>query len=123
MQTKVTWSDDLASAIFYAQEGFPVNTSLEFWSQINVDPNDQEFRNLQRFDGFKQTFLKPDGSIYKTGEILKQPAVAKTLRLIAEKGVDEFYKGSILPKRLPPIYKLTVVYLPLRTLPNTMQIG
>ncbi len=95
MQTKVTWSDDLASAIFYAQEGFPVNTSLEFWSQINVDPNDQEFRNLQRFDGFKQTFLKPDGSIYKTGEILKQPAVAKTLRLIAEKGVDEFYKGSI----------------------------
>src|SRR5574344_914197 len=95
MNYKISWSDNLQSAVLYAEKGFPVNTSLEYWLQVNVDPNDQEFRDLQRFDGFKKTFLKKDGTPYKTGEILKQPEIANTLKLISEKGVDEFYKGSI----------------------------
>src|SRR6186997_1650683 len=37
--------------------------------------------------------MKPDGSRYAAGEILKQPALAATLRAVAEQGTDYMYKG------------------------------
>ncbi len=39
-------------------------------------------------------FYKPDGSIYKQGEILKQKDLAKTLKLISRKGAAGFYEGT-----------------------------
>jgi gamma-glutamyltranspeptidase/glutathione hydrolase len=39
------------------------------------------------------TFTKADGSAYKAGEVWKQPDLASTLELIAQKGADAFYKG------------------------------
>jgi gamma-glutamyltranspeptidase/glutathione hydrolase len=40
------------------------------------------------------TFTKPDGSAYKAGDVWKQPDLAATLELIAQKGPDAFYKGA-----------------------------
>lgn len=40
-------------------------------------------------------FLKPDGSAWQVGDILRQEDLAKTLTLIAKKGNDVFYKGQI----------------------------
>lgn len=91
----LAWHALFDSAIMYAQEGFPITPSLARWQAINTDPNDQEFRHLQRFHGFKNMYLKPDGRPYQVGEILKLPQLAKTYKLIAEKGADEFYKGSL----------------------------
>ncbi|GGI54007.1 gamma-glutamyltranspeptidase [Oxalicibacterium solurbis] len=98
MGSKVKWPQLLDSAIGYAENGFAVTPSLEKWSNINVNPADQEFRNLQRFDGFKHTYLKPDGSIYHVGEVLKQPELAGTLRTIASDGAKAFYQGAIAKK-------------------------
>ncbi|GGB97729.1 gamma-glutamyltranspeptidase [Oxalicibacterium flavum] len=98
MGGKVGWSQLLDSAIGYAQDGFAVTPSLAKWSKINVDPADQEFRNLQRFDGFRQTYLKPDGGAYQVGEVLRQPALASTLRTIAKDGAKAFYDGPIAQK-------------------------
>ena len=92
------WNQLLGSAIFYARNGFPVTPSLERWQTINVDPTNNEFRNLQRFDGFRNTYLKPDGSAYKVGEIMRLPELSNTLNLIATKGAKEFYTGSIAKK-------------------------
>lgn len=92
------WNKLFDNAIFYAEKGFPVTPSLERWEQINVDPTNNEFRNLQRFDGFRQTYLKPDGSAYKVGEIMKLPELGNTLKLISKKGAKEFYTGSIAKK-------------------------
>lgn len=89
------WKQLFDSAIFYAGTGFPVSTSLERWGQINTDPNDSEFRNMQRFEGFRKTYLKPDGSPYKVGEVMKLPDLAKSLQLIAKDGSQVFYRGEI----------------------------
>ncbi len=99
------WKALFDSAILYSQDGFPVTPSLARWQAINVDPTDSEFRNLQRFSGFRQTYLKPDGSPYKVGEIMKLPQLANTYKLIAEKGANEFYRGSIAKKIVADLQK------------------
>lgn len=99
------WKDLFNSAILYAQDGFPVTTSLHRWQEINVDPKDSEFRNMQRFDGFRQMYLKPDGSAYKVGEVMKLPQLANTYKLIAKDGAEVFYRGSIAKKIVADLQK------------------
>lgn len=95
MSSNLKWKSLFASAIEYAKNGFPVSHSLAYWSDVNVNPNDNEFRNLQRFGEFKNTYLKADGSPYAVGEILKQPKLEKSISKIANLGAKEFYQGSI----------------------------
>jgi len=45
--------------------------------------------------GSRAIYLKDDGSPYGIGETIVNRDYANTLRLIAEGGVDEFYRGSI----------------------------
>jgi gamma-glutamyltranspeptidase/glutathione hydrolase len=45
--------------------------------------------------GFQQTFIEDDGSTYDTGDVLKQPILADTIRRLAEMGADDFYNGKI----------------------------
>lgn len=91
------WGKLIDSAISYAENGTPVTPSQEHWTEINIaiDEKDKDFRDLQRFQGFKQTYLKPNGEFYKAGEVFKQPQLAKTLKAISQKGAAEFYKGEI----------------------------
>ncbi len=95
MKSSLRWKDLLASAIDYADKGFPVSTSLAFWSKINTNPADSEFRNLQRFDAFRKTYLHADGSPYTVGQVMRLPELAGTLRQLADKGSKEFYTGDI----------------------------
>ncbi|MDR1310505.1 MAG: gamma-glutamyltransferase, partial [Burkholderiaceae bacterium] len=85
------WEKLFGSAIAYAEKGFPVTPSLQRWGEINVDTRDQEFRHLQRFEGFRQAYLKPDGSAYKAGEVMTLPDLAGTLKQIAREGASVFY--------------------------------
>lgn len=96
--TGMPWNKLFDSAISYAQNGFAVTPSLQRWAEINVDPKDSEFRNLQRFAGFREVYLKPDGSPYKVGEIMKLPELATSLGMIAKGGADVFYRGAIAKK-------------------------
>ena len=48
---------------------------------------------LNRFPASRRALLKPDGTPYKKGEILKQPDLAKTYNEIANKGTNWFYDG------------------------------
>ncbi|OCL24694.1 gamma-glutamyltransferase [Gilliamella sp. wkB72] len=95
MNNALPWHTLFASAIDYAENGFSVSPSLNYWSTVNIDPKDKEFRELQRFSEFKKVFLKDDGQAYQIGEILKQPDLANTLKTIANKGAKEFYQGDI----------------------------
>ncbi len=49
--------------------------------------------NLLRFEGSKAVFFKDNGELYRTGETLKQPDLAKTYQAIGEQGIDWFYRG------------------------------
>ncbi|MDL2280777.1 gamma-glutamyltransferase [Selenomonadales bacterium OttesenSCG-928-I06] len=78
-------------AISYAQNGFPVTKSQEEYTNENIT-------SLKIFKGFKETFLNQEGLPYKEKELFKQPILAKTLELIAQKGATEFYSGKIANK-------------------------
>lgn len=98
MGNHLPWNQLLGSAISYAETGFPVTPSQEHWTKTNIDEKDKEFRALQRFQGFRQTYLKANGEPYHVGEVFKQQELAETLKTIADKGATEFYKGEIAQK-------------------------
>ena len=52
-----------------------------------------------------EQFLHTDGSPYREGEILRQPALASTLRAIASQGKDGFYRGRIADRIIATITK------------------
>ncbi|WP_371363694.1 Glutathione hydrolase-like YwrD proenzyme [Sporomusa rhizae] len=105
MNSNMPWATLLEKSINYAENGFSVTPSQEYYTRVNIAKEDNEFRNLGRFDGFKKTFLKADGNIYQTGELFKQKDLAKTLKIIAQKGADGFYKGEIAEKIVSDLKK------------------
>jgi len=52
-------------------------------------------QRLSESEAGKQVFYKPGGVLYRAGETLKQPDLAWSLRQIADKGADAFYRGEI----------------------------
>jgi gamma-glutamyltranspeptidase/glutathione hydrolase len=70
-----------------AEEGFCVYPKLRSHIEESVT-------FLREFPESAQIFL-PGGEVPVTGEILRQPALGRTLRAIAEDGRDAFYRGGI----------------------------
>jgi len=85
---KLPWKDVVAPAIQLAEEGFPMTDSLASSLNWVTGVADKEHAELVR------CFSKPDGKNWKAGDKLVQKDLAKTLKLIAEKGPDGFYKGE-----------------------------
>ncbi|HJR52692.1 MAG TPA: gamma-glutamyltransferase [Gemmatimonadota bacterium] len=81
------WSELLEPAIRLAEEGFVVDPYT--WSYLAGDEED-----IRRFPG-AAAILYPDGDPPAMGDTLRQPALARTLRLIADEGADVFYRGEI----------------------------
>ncbi|MEI9891299.1 MAG: gamma-glutamyltransferase [Caulobacteraceae bacterium] len=46
-------------------------------------------------------FTKPDGTKYKAGDLLKNPAYAKSLRTIAAEGPEAIYGAPSAPTSWP----------------------
>src|SRR5437868_2700017 len=90
---KLKLSDDLGPAIHYAEEGFPVTDLIAFYWHFGPEL----YKGLP--GGFFETYtLDGKGQTPAKGDIFKNPALAKTLRLIAEKGRDAFFEGEIADK-------------------------
>ena len=90
---KLKLRDDLEPAIRYAEEGFPVTELIAYyWASgprlYKGLPG--AFLEMYTLDGKGRTPAK--------GDIFKNPALARTLRLIGEKDRDAFYKGEIADK-------------------------
>ena len=90
---KLKLSDDLAPAAKYADEGFPVTELIAFYWHFGPEL----YKDLP--GAFLETYtLHGKGRTPAKGDIFKNPALAKTLRVIGEKGRDAFYKGEIADK-------------------------
>jgi gamma-glutamyltranspeptidase len=76
-----------APAIAYAAEGFPI-------SPAEAKSITAYFELLHRFPTSAAVFL-PDGAAPRSGQILRQPELARSLSLIASGGSDVFYRGEI----------------------------
>ncbi len=77
----------MAPAIRLAEEGFPVNQILA--QMIAMDS-----AKLARYPRASRVFL-PRGRPLRAGEILRQPQLAATLRLVSDQGRDGFYRGEV----------------------------
>ena len=83
---KLPMTDLLAPAIYYADEGFPVTDVIaDYWAGGAARLAADLFA--------AETFL-PNGRAPRAGEIFRNPRLAGTLRLIAQKGAAGFYEGK-----------------------------
>jgi len=73
--------------IEYAKKGFPVTELIAYY----LDRSKERFED---YPNFKEVWMK-DGKMPAKGEIFKNPQLAETLEIIAEKGRDGFYEGHI----------------------------
>jgi gamma-glutamyltranspeptidase/glutathione hydrolase len=84
---KLPWKTLFAPAIRLSERGFAVsprlNGLLTWDAHIRKDPTAAAY------------FYDPAGNPWPVGHVLKNPALAKTLREIAHGGADVFYKGRI----------------------------
>jgi gamma-glutamyltranspeptidase/glutathione hydrolase len=78
----------MAPAIRLAREGFIL-------TRADTDILDRSNAKLHRDPHVAAVYLRPDGSPLQPGDRLIQPALARTLEAIAERGPDAFYRGSI----------------------------
>lgn len=76
-----------APAIEYAEEGVPVTAKLSGWLA-------KAELLLKRWDSSASIFLSEKRPA-RSGEILRQPQLARTYRLLAKEGRDAFYNGPL----------------------------
>lgn len=82
-------SKSLDPAIRLAEEGFAVDYQFNYFSTMA-----DRLQMLRHFPDTAAVFLH-NNQPYQLGEHLKQPDLAKTLRLLATKGHDGFYRGKV----------------------------
>jgi len=95
MGSPLAWSDLLQDATRYAERGYPVTPSQETWTVRNLDTVGGPARGLQRFEGFRRTYLADGARPYRAGEVMRQRDLARTLTTIAAEGGRAFYEGDI----------------------------
>jgi len=78
----------MAPAIEFAENGFRLLPGQALFHQSAAS-------RIAESEGARATYLKPDGSPYGVGELLRQPDLANTLRRISLGGADVFYRGEI----------------------------
>ena len=83
---KLSLKEHLLAAAQIAEDGFAVDA--RYASALR-----DEATTLATFPASRAAFVKPDGSPFKEGEILRQPDLARTYRAIAENGIGWFYAG------------------------------
>jgi gamma-glutamyltranspeptidase/glutathione hydrolase len=79
------FSQTLAPAIYYAENGFPLaERNARYWVA----------KSLLNQPGYRETYL-PNGVAPKLGDTFRNPALAHSLREVAAHGRDAYYNGPM----------------------------
>ena len=84
---RLPWAQVLEPAIELAENGFVLTKPLGDFIPVYQD-------EFAKFPSTARVFL-PNGRALKTGDIFRQPDLARTLKGVAEHGTDYFYGGAV----------------------------
>lgn len=84
---KLSLADDLAGAIAYARQGYPVSVGQAAFTTMAADV-------LTVHKTTARIFM-PEGRPPKAGEIMRFPALAETMETVARQGRGGFYEGAV----------------------------
>ncbi|WP_339177015.1 gamma-glutamyltransferase [Paenibacillus sp. FSL H8-0317] len=84
---KLPWEQLLEPAVQYAEKGCPVSRNLRLWME-----RDEDF--IMGHTPLRAVFA-PLGTLLQEGELLIQPDLAASIRLIQTEGRDTFYTGEL----------------------------
>ncbi|KRG88369.1 gamma-glutamyltransferase [Stenotrophomonas daejeonensis] len=90
-------AESLAPAIRIASEGFPVYARMARGYAMRREV-------MERYPGTREVYLR-NGRPIAEGDVFKQPELAHTLQLLADKGFDGFYRGETAKKLLAGVKK------------------
>jgi gamma-glutamyltranspeptidase/glutathione hydrolase len=82
------WPVVAAPAIRYARDGFAIEAHL-------ADAIARNRERLAAVPALASLLLRPDGTPLRTGDVLRQPALAGTLERVATRGPVAFYAGAV----------------------------
>lgn len=93
---KLSMQQNLAPAIEYARDGFPVTEVIAYYMDIYQKRYERLHKagEIEEIANYQAAFLL-NGTAPKEGEVFKNPDLANTLEKIAKGGRDAFYKGDI----------------------------
>jgi gamma-glutamyltranspeptidase/glutathione hydrolase len=83
---KIPFKEHLLAAAEMAETGFRIDK--QYARHLREDATD-----LAKYPATRAVFIKPDGTPWGEGEILRQTDLARTYRAIAEHGLEWFYDG------------------------------
>src|SRR5207248_2676703 len=85
---KLAWKDVVTPAVKLAEDGFSIDAALA--NGLNRVLTDPKTTNAE----FKRVYGKPGGRKWAASDTLVLKDLARTLRLVAEKGAVAFYSGE-----------------------------
>lgn len=94
---RAAWAELFETAIGVAEEGWLVRPHVAGVFAMN----EAAYGRLPYADklGFtaegRQLYMRPDGSVKKLGDTVRNPNLAATLRMLARDGVESFYTGEL----------------------------
>lgn len=91
MGGRIPWADLFQDVINLANTGFQATPTL-------AKRIERFQKNISMDEGLSSMYLTKDHLPIQSGAILTNKNLANTMKLVADNGVDEFYKGSISKK-------------------------
>ncbi|WP_439594793.1 gamma-glutamyltransferase [Falsiroseomonas sp.] len=85
---RLPWARLLAPTIALAEQGFTVSPRMAAAIAANAEP-------LRRDPGARAYFFAEDGRPLPAGHTLRNPALAATLRQVAQQGADALHRGTL----------------------------
>ncbi|MGK0169184.1 MAG: gamma-glutamyltranspeptidase/glutathione hydrolase [Gammaproteobacteria bacterium] len=90
------WADIVAPAIDRAERGFQIRPHVYFWWTHGAAHGRVEIDKRLAFSATgRDIYFRPDGSLKRIGDLVRNPDLARTLAFIAKDGADTFYRGEI----------------------------
>lgn len=92
-------SELFAPAISYAENGYavPVNVG-KLWARDSKRIARVMAQDPAPYEYWWKSFMKPDGSPYRAGDVFRFPAYADTMRSLVETNCESYYRGELMER-------------------------